>query len=140
MSTHQIRLYNLFRKELHLSDDKASEFVTAVDDVVGSENNSTIKPLSAKIDGLEKRFDILEIRFDGMEKRFDTLEAKVDIIKGDIHSLENGIKGDIHSLEKGIKGDIHSLENRLTNRMYWVGIGQFIAIIASAIAIVKFMR
>lgn len=33
MSMSHIRLYDLFRKELHLPDDKASDFVVAVGEV-----------------------------------------------------------------------------------------------------------
>ncbi len=40
MNSVEIRLYDLFRKELNLTDDKAAAFVNAVEEVVGQELNS----------------------------------------------------------------------------------------------------
>ncbi len=50
MNSVQIKLYNLFRKELNLSDDKAAEFVEAVEQVVGQELKSEKQNLSTKED------------------------------------------------------------------------------------------
>jgi hypothetical protein len=59
---NQIRLYDLFRKELHLPDDKAAAFVKAVEDVAESEVNSKSNLHATKED--------------------------IRVLKGDIHSLE----------------------------------------------------
>jgi hypothetical protein len=62
MSTNQIRLYDLFRKELRLPDDKAAAFVKAVGDVVESEAVGKNHLLATKED--------------------------IHILKRDIHSLD----------------------------------------------------
>ncbi len=62
MSMNQIRLYDLFRKELHLPDDKAAAFVKAVGEVAESEITYKSHLLATKDD--------------------------IRVLKGDIHSLE----------------------------------------------------
>ena len=59
---NQIRLYDLFRRELRLPDDKAAAFVKAVGDVVESEAAGKNNSLATKDD--------------------------IHVLKGDIHSLE----------------------------------------------------
>ena len=73
MSIGQIKLYDLFRKELHLPDDKAAAFVLAVGEV-GSMEASANHHLNAT-------------------------KGDVHLLKEDIHSLE----GDIHSLDLKIE-------------------------------------
>ena len=68
-----IRLYDLFRRELHLSDDKAADFVMAVDDITGFAIDDNKELLATKND--------IHI--------FD------QSIKKDIHSLEQSIRKEI---------------------------------------------
>ena len=129
---NHIRLYDLFRRELHLSDDKAADFVLAVEDIAGWE--------------VDTQNQLREIKED-----VHCLEAK---IKEDIHSLEAKIKKDIHSLEAEIKEDIRSLDVKIekssvkieqskagiSKAIFWSGIVQLMAILGGVLAIVKFMR
>ena len=66
---NQIRLYDLFRKELRLPDDKAAAFVKAVGDVVESEAADKNHLLATKDD-------------------IHVLTGGMHVLKGDIHSLE----------------------------------------------------
>jgi hypothetical protein len=50
MSMNQIRLYDLFRRELHLSDDKAAEAVYAVQEMEESAITSKKDALATKED------------------------------------------------------------------------------------------
>lgn len=50
MKSGQIKLYNLFKKELNLADDKAAAFVAAVEEVVGHEFRNEKQTLSTKED------------------------------------------------------------------------------------------
>ena len=50
MAIAQIKLYDLFRKELNLPDDKAAAFVMAVKEVVGAEIRNKKQTLSTKED------------------------------------------------------------------------------------------
>ena len=67
MSIHHIRLYDLFRKELHLSDASAEEAVSAMQELAGF----------------------------ALESKMNLLATKEDMvsIKGDMSLLRVGIKG-----------------------------------------------
>jgi hypothetical protein len=79
-----LKLYDIFRKDLHLSDDKAKELVDTLDESLG--------------------------------KRLDTAISQL-----------------------ATKSELHDLESRIKTNMYVVGFAQFIAILASLIAVVNFM-
>jgi hypothetical protein len=71
---NQIRLYDLFRHELHLPDDKAAAFVKAVGDIAESELDSKSNQLASKNDILVLKGDIhsLELKIE---------QSKVDVYK-----------------------------------------------------------
>jgi len=143
MSIHHIRLYDLFRRELHLSDDKAADFVLAVEDIAGWEvdTQNQLREIKEDVHSLEAK----------IKEDIHSLEAK---IKEDIHSLKAEIKEDIHSLEAEIKEDIRSLDVKIeqsnvrieqskagiSKAIFWSGIVQLMAILGGVLAIVKFMR
>jgi hypothetical protein len=77
MSMNQIRLYDLFRKELHLPDDKAAAFVKAVEDVAESEVNRKSNLLATKEDIHDLKNDINVLR--------SNLELKIEQSKTDIY-------------------------------------------------------
>jgi hypothetical protein len=74
---NQIRLYDLFRKELRLPDEKAAAFVKAVGDVVESE-------AAGKNHLLATKEDIHDIINDMRVLRGD-LELKIEQSKTDIY-------------------------------------------------------
>lgn len=66
MNPVQIRLYNLFRKDLSLSDDKAAEFVAAVEEAIAGATKEQRQILATKED-------------------IYRLELKIEQSKGDIY-------------------------------------------------------
>lgn len=74
MTSVQIRLYDLFRKELNLPDEKAAAFVSAVEDVVDNELKNERQNLATKGDVLSVKEDIhkLEIKLE---------QSKTDLYK-----------------------------------------------------------
>ena len=72
---NQIRLYDLFRKELRLPDDKAAAFVKAVGDVVESEETGKNHLLATKED-----IHILKRDIHSLDLKIE--QSKTDIYKG----------------------------------------------------------
>jgi hypothetical protein len=113
-SMDQIKLYNILRTDLHLTDDKAADFVSAM--------------------------EIMSER--GLDARIQTLATKDDIrqlslaTKDDMRQLSLETKDDIRQLSLATKNDIRDLYKTI----YLSGLVQFIAIVASVLAIIKFMR
>ena len=93
---NHIRLYDLFRRELHLSDDKAADFVMAVEDITGL-----------------------------------AIDANKELL---------ATKKDIHSLEQSLRKEIQQSKEDVYKAIYLSGFIQFIAILGSVLAIIKFMK
>lgn len=108
MNGVQIKFYDLLRRDLHLSDDKAAAFVEALEDVVEFELKND-KQVSATKEDVHQ-----------LNVKIDTTASSV---REDIHKLE--IK-----LEQS-KGDIYKA-------MFWTGIVQLLAILGGVLAIMKF--
>ena len=114
---NQIRLYDLFRKELHLPDNKAAAFVKAVGNVVESEATGKNHLLATKED-------------------IHVLKEDIHILKDDIHIL----KGDMHVLRGDLVLKIEQSKTDIYKAIFLTGIVQFIAILSGTLAIVKFMK
>ena len=79
MNLNQIRLYDLFRKELHLPDNKAAAFVKAVGDVAESETAGNNHLPATKEDIHVLKNDMQVLRED-----VHTLDLKIEQSKSDI--------------------------------------------------------
>jgi hypothetical protein len=73
MNLNQIRLYDLFRKELHLPDNKAAAFVKAVGDVAETESAGNNHLLATKED------------IHVLKKDIHSLDLKIEQSKSDIY-------------------------------------------------------
>ncbi len=80
MNSGQIKLYDLFRKELNLPDDKSAAFVSAVIEVVEQEFKNEKQILSTKED-----IRIVKENIQTVRDRIHLLEIKVEQTKGDIY-------------------------------------------------------
>lgn len=80
MNLGQIKLYDLFRKELNLPGDKAAAFVFAVEEVVEQEFKNEKQILSTKEDIHAVKEDIQTVK-----DSIHLLELKVEQAKGDIY-------------------------------------------------------
>ena|SRR5450755_4186282 len=165
MSMSHIRLYDLFRKELHLPDDKASDFVVAVGEVSVWEADKNRQLLATKNDVHSLKEDIYSFS-SAITEDVHSLRSE---LKEDIHSLRSELKEDINLLRLELKENINGLRSELKEEItssrfeskndihllelkvrqfkddihkaiYWTGVAQFIAIISAVLAIVKFMR
>ena len=114
MNTIQIRLYDLFRNELQLSDAKAAAFVSAVEEVVEQKEKETSHTNATKED-------------------IQKLELK---LKDDFQKLELKIKDNIQRLE--LKNE--QSKNETNKAIYLSGLIQFLAILTSVIALVKLIK
>lgn len=110
-------MYDLFRKELRLPDDKAAAFVKAIEDVAESER-------AGKNHLLATKEDIQDVKSD------------VQVLKGDLQVL----KGDMQVLRGDLALKIEQSKNDVYKAMFISGIVQLIAILSGTLAIVKFTK
>jgi hypothetical protein len=110
----QIKLYNIRRTDLHLTDDKAADFVSAM-------GTMALRELDARIQGLATKDDLRQLSL---------------VTKDEIQKLSLETKSDIHSLDMKIE----QLKSHLFKTISRNSVVQFIAIVASMLAIVKFIK
>ena len=84
MGAGHIRLYDLFRKELNLPDDKAAAFVLAVEDVCGVESETRMQFVATKSD-LERLKDENRMQFAAVREDVHQLKLKIERSKNDFY-------------------------------------------------------
>ena len=92
MSIGQIRLYDLFRKELSLSDDKAAAFVLAVGEVVGMDVDNKKQLLVTKNDIHHLEIKIEHTKSDLYKAMFWTGIVQLIAILGGVFAIVKFIK------------------------------------------------
>jgi len=99
----QIKLYNILRNALKMTEQDAGEFISAVGAITSREPDTKIQSLATK---------------------------------DDLRELSLATKDDLRELSLATKDDILDLNKKI----YLIGLVQFIALVTSMLAIVKFMR
>ena len=99
----QIKLYNILRNALKMTEQDAGEFISAVGAITSRELDTKIQALATK---------------------------------DDLRELSLATKDDLRELSLATKDDILDLNKKI----YLIGLVQFIALVTSMLAIVKFMR
>ena len=99
----QIKLYNILRNALKMTEQDAGEFISAMGAVTSRELDTKIQALATK---------------------------------DDLRELSLATKDDLRELSLATKNDILDLNKKI----YLIGLVQFIALVTSMLAIVKFMR
>ncbi len=162
MTINHIKLYDLFRRELSLPDDKAAEFVYEIREIVGSESQNNLQLLATKndISLLKTDGQLLKSDVQILKTDVQSLKEDVQILKTDVQLLKNDvqiIKLDIQSVKdalqilkigfQSLQSDFHSLEIKLEQykadihrTIFRTSVVQFIAILGGVLAIVKFMK
>jgi uncharacterized phage protein gp47/JayE len=115
---NHIRLYDLFRRELHLTDDKAADVVYAVQEIAEA-------AIDSKMDAMATKEDIYSIKSD---------------INSEINSVKSEINSKINSEINSVRKDIQDAKDNIYRAIYLSGIMQFIAMIGSFLAIVKLIK
>jgi hypothetical protein len=126
---NHIRLYDLFRIELHLSDDKAADFVMAVEEATGSAFDANKELIATKND-----IHLLE---QSIKSDMSSLDQS---IRKDIRDIDQSLRKDFYSLEQLIRKEIQQSKEDTYKAIFLAGFAQFIAILGSVHAIIKFMK
>ncbi|MDP9040681.1 MAG: hypothetical protein M3N30_01790 [Bacteroidota bacterium] len=117
---NHIRLYNIFRKEMHLSDASAEEAVNAMQELTGFAFDSKMNLLATKGDISLLKGDI------------SLLQGDISLLKEDMSSLKN----EINSLKK----DMHANKDDLYRAIYLSGFLQFVAMVGTVLTVIKFIK
>jgi archaellum component FlaC len=126
---NHIRLYDLFRRELHLTDDKAADAVYAVQEIVEL-------TIDSKKDAVATKEDIYSIKSEINSK----INSEINSVKSEINSVKSEINSKINSEINSVRKDIQDAKDNIYRAIYLSGIVQFIAMIGSFLAIIKLIK
>ena len=126
-----IRLYDLFRKELNLPDDKAAAFVLAVEDVCGVETETQMQFTATKND--------MELLRTDCSVQFASLKNELELFRKEC-TVQFATRDDIHNLELRLEIKIEHVRNDLYKAVFLGGLAQLIVTLGAVLAIMKFMR
>lgn len=114
----QIKLYDIFRKDLHLADERAHELVQTIDQAVKGEYEDNLEGVATK---------------DFVSEGFHKLDLKIGQTRNDLELKIEQIGSDLEL-------KIEQLRSDLTKAIFISNLIQFLAIVGSVIAIINFMR
>ena len=114
----QIRLYDIFRKDLHMPDDRAQNLVSTINEALNDHKEEEREELATK----------------SFVK--DEILATKAFVKNEILATKAFVKDEIQS----VKDQMSDLEVRMTRQIYFAGLIQFLGIVGAILAIYAFLR
>ena len=143
----QIKLYDIFRKDLHLADERAHELVQTIGQAVKGEYEDNLEGVATK------EFVKDEIQ---ATKEFvkDEIQATKEFVKDEIQATKEFVRDEIQTTKEFVREKFHTLDLKigqvelkmeqmrsdLTKAIFISNLIQFLAIVGSVIAIINFMR
>lgn len=110
----QIKLYDIFRKDLHLADERAHELVQTIGQAVKGEYEDNLERVATK--------EFVSETCHKLDLKIGHLELKIEQVRSDLE----------------VK--IEQMRSDLTKAIFISNLIQFLAIVGSVIAIINFMR
>jgi hypothetical protein len=107
----QIRLYDIFRKDLHMPDDRAQNLVSTINEALNDHRDEDREELATKT-----------------------------FVKDEILATKTFVKDEILATKMFVKDEIRDLEVKLTRQIYFANLLQFLAIVGAVLAIYTFLR
>lgn len=130
-----IKLYDIFRKDLRLPDAKAQDLVQALNESVRDSQEDLLRDLATK--------EFVRENSLALKEDFNNFKNEMT---SEFHSFKNEITGEIHSFKEEMTDKLHRVElngektrTELTRSIFWSGLVQFLAIVGAAIGIISFM-
>ena len=142
------KLYDIFRKDLHLPDNKAMEVVSALDEFFDKKSFRKIELLATKDElltlknELKQEIHLVATRLDGMATKQELYSTKNEL-KQEIHAVATRLdlmttKDELHDFKLKLTESIHNTETRLTRNFGVMTLGQVLIVIISVCTILKY--
>jgi hypothetical protein len=125
----QIRLYDIFRKDLHMPEDRAQNLVSTINDALNDHIDQDREDLATKA---FVKDEILATK--GFVK--DEILATKEFVRVEIQSVKDELRAEIRE----VKDSVRNLEVKTTRSIYFANLIQFLAIVGAILAIYTFLR
>lgn len=90
-SRNNIKLYDIFRKDLRLPDEKAQELVETIEDVVNEGHELAAGQVATK----------------------EFVKDEIKIVKDEIYATREFLKNEIHATREFVKDEVNNLKNSI---------------------------
>ena len=132
----QIKLYDIFRKDLHLADERAHELVQTIGQAVKGEYEDNLEGVATK----EFVKDEIQVTKEFVK---DEIQATKEFVRDEIQTTKEFVREKFHTLDLKIgqvELKMEQMRSDLTKAIFISNLIQFLAIVGSVIAIINFMR
>lgn len=138
-----LKLYDIFRKDLHLPDNRAIEAVTALDDFFDKKSSGKIALLATKDELVTTRNELrneLVATKNELKQEIHSVATRLDLMatKAELSAVRLELKNDIHEVKSELSSAIHKTEAKLAKDIYNSGLYQALLIIIAVFTILKF--
>jgi hypothetical protein len=119
-----IRLYDIFRKDLNLPDERAHNLVQAIDEAVKGGCEENLKEVATK------------------EFVKDEIRATKEFVKNEIRATKEFVRGEIQVVKNEINRvelKVEQTKSDLTKSIYLTSLIQVLVIVSSIIGIITFI-
>ncbi|MBC9928746.1 hypothetical protein [Chitinophaga qingshengii] len=107
MIANNIKIYDIFRKDLHLEDEKARELVSEMDD---SFNNYQVTNFATKlqVQELSGRMDQIIINQHSMKGELTEVKTEMRDFRNEINTKLDGFKNEVNTKLDGFKSEVNT--------------------------------
>ncbi len=138
MTIGNLRLYDLFRTDLHLPDAKAMELVNAMDEHYERKSFAKTDHLATKAElsavKSELKEDINKVR---SELKEDINKVRSEL-KEDISNVRSELKEEIGNVKMELKVEMKDIESRLMKHIHSVTILQYLLLVGSIAVLLRY--
>ncbi len=152
-----LRMYNLFRKNLHLPEDQAQEFVQVIDEAVkeqgahkheqahalvqkeiasfkeqgDSKYEMVDKDIQSLKGHMDDKFAYVDTKFTQIDTKFTQVDARFDQVDKEFRSLRDYVDGKFYESDKRMatKENLSETKSEIIKWMFIFWIGQVVATI-----------
>lgn len=126
MTIGNLKLYDLFRKDLHLSDDRALEVVNALDDHYEKRSSAKMEQLATKAELVAVKTEISNVRSE--------LKEDIGKVRLELKEVKLELKDDIGK----IRGELKDSENKLIKTTQVATLIQYLLIVATIAGLLRY--
>ncbi|TWF42480.1 hypothetical protein FHW36_102236 [Chitinophaga polysaccharea] len=132
MTFENLKLYEIFRLDLHLPDNRAMEAMVAMDDFFSLKITEATKDMATKTE-LQSTKNELKTEIEAVKHEVQAVKHEVQIINTKLEHMNHNMNTNMAT-----KRELAEVEARVTKSIYMVGLGQLLVVIISVLTILKY--
>jgi hypothetical protein len=143
----QIRLYDIFRKDLHMPDDRAQNLVSTINEALNDHSEQDRENLPTKAFVKEEILATRDFVKAEISATRDFVKAEILATRDYVDMEFKSFRAEVKDEFKSVRAEIGSLKDQyrdlkvsITQQIFLVNLIQFLAIVGAVLAIYTFLR